>query len=100
MPVGRGACLAIAISVIALGYHTSDQLYKQYAGVIDAGPLSAPNPPVADNEWRYYGRTADGDRFSPLAQITPENVSQLKKLLEFRSGDMPKEEDTEKGREY
>ncbi len=32
---------------------------------------------VPDGEWHQYGRTPYGQRYSPLAQITPENVSKL-----------------------
>ena len=35
-------------------------------------------PVDAAKEWRTYGHDAGGMRFSPLTQIKPENVSQLK----------------------
>ncbi|MEO7086805.1 MAG: PQQ-binding-like beta-propeller repeat protein [Gemmatimonadaceae bacterium] len=38
-------------------------------------PAELLNPPAA--EWLNYGRTYDGQRFSPLALITTKNVSQL-----------------------
>lgn len=42
-----------------------------------AGPLSPAQYP-ASQEWPTYGHDAGGMRFSPLAQITPANVSKLK----------------------
>jgi alcohol dehydrogenase (cytochrome c) len=39
------------------------------------GVSAAPPPQVAD--WPAYNRTLAGDRYSPLAQITPANVGQL-----------------------
>lgn len=42
---------------------------------------------VADDEWRFYGRTPKGDRFSPLQQISTANVKNLKLAWTFRTGD-------------
>lgn len=50
-------------------------------------PASAPGD-VPDGEWHAYGRTAAGQRFSPLAQITPSNVGELQVAWQFRTGDM------------
>lgn len=46
--------------------------------------LVAPNP----EDWIHYSRTYDAQRFSPLTQITRENVAQLKEVfrLEFPAG--------------
>ena len=43
---------------------------------------------VADGDWAAYGRTADGQRFSPLAQITPGNVDELEVAWEYHAGDV------------
>ncbi len=40
-------------------------------------------------DWRYYGRDAQGTRFSPTNQINPENINQLKQVWVTRTGDMP-----------
>ena len=42
-----------------------------------------------DADWRAYGRTQFGDRYSPLTQITPANVGNLKVAWTFRTGDLP-----------
>jgi quinoprotein glucose dehydrogenase len=42
---------------------------------------------VADADWAFYGRTPAGDRFSPLSQITPGNVSKLQVAWQTRTGD-------------
>jgi quinoprotein glucose dehydrogenase len=98
---GACACVLLAVLVIAAGYRTSDLRYQEFAPIADAtAPVPTPSPPVADDEWRYYGRTADGDRFSPLKEITPENVSDLKVAWTFRTGDLPSKAETEKGREF
>ncbi len=40
-------------------------------------------------DWPAYGGTHRAMRYSPLDQITPDNVDQLEKIWEFRTGDMP-----------
>ncbi len=40
------------------------------------------------DEWPYYGHDAGGTRYSPLAQINRENVSQLKVAWVFHTGDV------------
>ena len=41
-------------------------------------------------DWRNYGNTLQGSRYSPLAQITVKNVGQLQLAWQFRTGDLPK----------
>ena len=51
------------------------------AVVIVASTLAQSKPeqrPAASNEWPTYGHDPGGMRFSPLTQITPANVNQLK----------------------
>ncbi len=95
-----GVCLILAIAVIALGFRTSELRYKKLSEVADSASPPVSDPLVADGDWRYYGRTPNGDRFSPLAQITPDNVSKLKLAWEAHTGDLPAPADSEKGREF
>lgn len=44
--------------------------------------------PAPDQDWPYYGADAGGARYTPAAQITPDNVSQLKKAWAFSTGDV------------
>ena len=44
--------------------------------------------PAADGDWPAYGRSAGGDRYSPLAQITRDNVTQLEVAWRFSTGEM------------
>ncbi|MBU1307744.1 MAG: glucose/quinate/shikimate family membrane-bound PQQ-dependent dehydrogenase [Alphaproteobacteria bacterium] len=48
---------------------------------------------VPDGEWQSYGRTAYGQRYSPLDQITPDNVSSLEVAWEYKTGDIRGESD-------
>ena len=43
---------------------------------------------VPDGEWHGYGRTERGQRWSPLDQITPENVADLELAWQIQTGDM------------
>ena len=52
---------------------------------------TAPTQPAGD--WQSYGRTAFGDRYSPLAQITPDNVQKLEVAWKYRTGDVTGEND-------
>jgi quinoprotein glucose dehydrogenase len=50
---------------------------------------SAPAPKVesgANTEWHHYGNDLGGTRFSPVAQITPDNVGQLKEAWRMQTG--------------
>lgn len=39
--------------------------------------------------WPAYGRTLAGDRYSPLADITPANIGDLALAWTYRTGDLP-----------
>jgi quinoprotein glucose dehydrogenase len=51
---------------------------------------AAATPLVGKGDWIYYGRTARGDRFSPLTQVDTRNVANLKLAWQAHTGDMPK----------
>jgi glucose dehydrogenase len=38
------------------------------------------------DEWSSYGRDAAGTRYSPLTQITPKNVAQLREVWTYHTG--------------
>jgi quinoprotein glucose dehydrogenase len=59
------------------------QLDRETAGTTSAAPA------MPDGDWQSYGRTAFGDRYSPLAQITPENAGKLVPAWTYRTGDIP-----------
>lgn len=43
---------------------------------------------LPDGDWHAYGRTGHGQRWSPLAQLTPANVAGLEVAWHFRTGDL------------
>ncbi|RAU18772.1 membrane-bound PQQ-dependent dehydrogenase, glucose/quinate/shikimate family [Nitrincola tibetensis] len=46
-----------------------------------------------ESSWYAYGRTNMGQRYSPLDQITPQNVGKLEEAWRYRTGDMKRPED-------
>ncbi|MBB3197057.1 membrane-bound PQQ-dependent dehydrogenase, glucose/quinate/shikimate family [Roseateles terrae] len=82
----------LAFVVVAVISWTRD-LHAQEGEIPDtAGAPAAATAAASDNvpagEWHAYGRTSFGQRYSPLTQITPQNVSNLSMAWEFRTGDM------------
>jgi quinoprotein glucose dehydrogenase len=50
---------------------------------------------VPPGDWHAYGRTAYGDRYSPLDQITTANVAQLEVAWIYHTGDLRRPTDPE-----
>lgn len=48
---------------------------------------------VPPGDWHQYGRTPLGQRYSPLDQITPDNVGQLQELWRYETGDKRRPDD-------
>jgi quinoprotein glucose dehydrogenase len=68
----------LASATLALASPTSD--FQGGAATEDGQP---------DEDWRAYGRSQLGRRYSPLRQITPANADRLKVAWSFRTGDLP-----------
>ncbi|SAL05412.1 quinate/shikimate dehydrogenase [Caballeronia arationis] len=87
--------LGVASLVIALVAWAGVLVYaslndpQQVNGTLSAAASASgaiTHPDAAD--WPAYGRTQEGTRYSPLQQITPENVKNLQLAWTFRTGDM------------
>jgi quinoprotein glucose dehydrogenase len=76
MPRRRRAAAALATTLALLGCEASEPLVVERGG------------PIA--EWTHYGGDAGGARWSPLRQITPDNVAHLELAWEFHTGDVSK----------
>jgi len=110
----RGAFAAAMVGIVALGISALTltgrdmPLFAQESEAEDAPaaveePAIVPDLPADDAppaaieyamletgaDWPAYGGTHHATRYSPLAQITPDNVDQLERVWEFRTGDMP-----------
>lgn len=51
--------------------------------------MGDPSLAAAGDDWPAYGGSESARRFSPLGQITPENVKNLKRAWLIHTGDMP-----------
>jgi quinoprotein glucose dehydrogenase len=61
---------------------------QQVDGTLSASaPASGTSTGIDAADWPAYGRTQEGTRYSPLQQITPENVKNLEVAWTFRTGD-------------
>lgn len=59
----------------------------------DSADMTSTAPAMPDGDWQAYGRTEFGDRYSPLKQITPDNIGKLQEAWRIRTGDMPTAKD-------
>lgn len=79
-----GATTGLAIIVLAVGFAQPVGVDGVSANARAAAPADTLVP---DSDWAFYGRTPRGDRFSPLAQITPANVGHLQVAWQTETGD-------------
>ena len=93
--LGRGAGVAAAISLAGVALVTASHLRSPMEISAD-GPAVRQALAIAGNpgEWRAWGRDDGGTRFSPLTQINPRNVSQLKLAWQFDTGIDPMSQPT------
>jgi len=89
---GLGVGSLVAALVIWAGvliyacYHDPQTINGTFSA--SAATTPAANPDGIDpSDWPAYGRTQEGTRYSPLQQITPENVKNLQVAWTFRTGD-------------
>lgn len=75
--------LVVAIASWFVDPHAIDGQLPGARAEVAAGAQDTP-----PGEWRAYGRTGHAQRYSPLAQITPENVANLEQVWHFQTGDM------------
>ncbi|WP_250520535.1 MULTISPECIES: glucose/quinate/shikimate family membrane-bound PQQ-dependent dehydrogenase [unclassified Caballeronia] len=78
----------IVLSGIALAYAVFNDP-QELDGTVRAAPSAAATAPAQqDGDWRAYGNTQTGTRYSQLAQINAGNAHELKEAWRFRTGDM------------
>ncbi|TPL54695.1 glucose/quinate/shikimate family membrane-bound PQQ-dependent dehydrogenase [Mesorhizobium sp. B2-4-6] len=90
-PDGRAPLiLAVLASLAVAGYSmTADP--KDIGGTLGTEKVAAAANLGGDmpaGEWHFYGRTPFGQRYSPLDQITPDNVAKLQPAWTYRTGDV------------
>jgi quinoprotein glucose dehydrogenase len=80
---------AFLVAAVVTWFHDDNRLVGMLP-LPPMGTVAAPSPAdgVPAEDWHAYGRTGHGQRYSPLAQITPDNVKQLEIAWQYRTGDM------------
>ncbi|MEO5806014.1 MAG: membrane-bound PQQ-dependent dehydrogenase, glucose/quinate/shikimate family [Devosia sp.] len=83
--LGGVIVVAVAVALVAMFIPSHD-----LSGTLPERPaqLAADAGTIPDGEWHSYGRTSYGDRYSPLNQLTPDNVGKLQVAWEFHTGDI------------
>ncbi|QSY95518.1 glucose/quinate/shikimate family membrane-bound PQQ-dependent dehydrogenase [Rhizobium bangladeshense] len=90
-PLAVPVILAILVAVYSMTSDPHDLAGELPKDQVAASP--AVGGSVPDGEWHQYGRTPFGQRYSPLDQITAENVSTLKEAWRYQTGDVKRPED-------
>ncbi|WP_185984597.1 PQQ-binding-like beta-propeller repeat protein [Aureimonas mangrovi] len=85
--------LLLAVAVAAVSWFTD--LHRIEGEVRSAGGAAPNERGVPEGEWHAYGRTSDAQRYAPLTQITPDNVSGLEVAWEYNTGDISRPGDPE-----
>ena len=84
--------VSVVVAVYAMLWPAND-----LAGTLPAesvAGLDTQNVGIAVGDWPSYGRTPGGNRYSPLAQITPANAAQLTKAWTYNTGDIRSPDDS------
>ena len=84
--VGAAAAMLIGVGSHALRADREDPLMK--LGTLDRAPEALPQPlaQIIQGDWQHFGNDRGGTRFSPLEQITPQNVDKLEVAWEADIG--------------
>jgi quinoprotein glucose dehydrogenase len=80
-----GALVIWAGVLLYASFNDPQTVDGSFAAAARAHPANAGGDPA---DWPAYGRTQEGTRYSPLRQITPDNVKNLQLAWTFRTGDM------------
>ncbi|WP_416797008.1 glucose/quinate/shikimate family membrane-bound PQQ-dependent dehydrogenase [Ciceribacter azotifigens] len=86
IPVAIPIVIALIVAGFSMTTDPADVSGSLPTEAVVAQPRYGGNVP--NDEWHQYGRTPFGQRYSPLEQITPQNVSSLKVAWEYRTGDV------------
>lgn len=84
---------AIALLALVTGGFTISLANRQGAGPLPspfASAVADPSLMRPGTDWPAYGGSHAAQRYSPLGQITPANVVNLRRAWVYHTGDMPK----------
>lgn len=88
-PLAITLIISAAVALISL-FNDPHDIQGELPGPVanqsqGAGPQE--DQAVPPGEWHAYGRTGQGQRYSPLDEITPQNVEQLEVAWRYNTGD-------------
>lgn len=86
LPVALFAVFVVGVIALARPVPASQ---GELAPAAAPAPTTNVEPGRAAPDWPSYGAGPGGTRYSPLAQITPANASQLRVAWHYHSGDKP-----------
>lgn len=95
----RGGSIILAVAnaiAIVVAVYSMLQDPQDIAGTLNTEQVAA-SPDLGadfdDGDWQQYGRTPYGQRYSPLDQITTQNVANLVPAWTYQTGDVKLPED-------
>ncbi|ODP37178.1 membrane-bound PQQ-dependent dehydrogenase, glucose/quinate/shikimate family [Sphingomonas turrisvirgatae] len=86
-----GAISAVLAVLVIVGL-TLSRINQPQAGMLPAliaSTVADPSLLRSGTDWPAYGGSYAAQRYSPLGQITPDNVGRLKRAWVYNTGDMP-----------
>ena len=88
----QGVWLLVGVMLIGSLFNDAHRIEGDMAS---ESLVSSPDtgPSNAEGEWTSYGRNNYGQRYSPLDQITPDNVAELELAWQYQTGDLKGPED-------
>ncbi len=86
LPLAAAFIAAIAVAGYSMTQDPLDLAGELPVAAAAATPDLGGNVPEGD--WHQYGRTSYGQRYSPLGQITPDNVGTLEVAWQYQTGDV------------
>lgn len=83
------AVLAVfAVVAVASWFHDPHDITGRIASRPASSAAAQADANLPSGEWHAYGRTAFGQRYSPLDQLTPANVDKLQIAWQMHTGDV------------
>lgn len=84
--------VVIVIAAAIIGLTLPKAHVTDYAGDLPPAGTAMADPSLLQTgaDWPAYGGTESARRYSPLAQITPDNATKLKRVWDIHTGDLPK----------
>ncbi|PZR00180.1 MAG: membrane-bound PQQ-dependent dehydrogenase, glucose/quinate/shikimate family [Cereibacter sphaeroides] len=96
-PIASGLVLGCALFIcLGVALYSMTTNPSRLVGSLNQSPVvDAPGlgNDMPDGDWRQYGRTNFGQRYSPLTQVTPENVASLVPAWTYQTGDVKRPDD-------